>query len=70
MDYKEWFDEDVRKDDHHRRIIMDDNADYNTVSDLVIDEEDDIEDSSSVEESRIDTYRYYHVSQIPNIKVL
>ena len=63
MDYKDWFDEDVRKDDHHRRIIMDDNADYNTVSDLVIDEEDDIEDSSSVEESRIDTYRYYTLSK-------
>ena len=62
MNYKEWFDEDVRKDDHHRRIVMDDNADYNTVSDLVIDEEDDIKDYS-VEESRIDTYRYYTLSR-------
>ena len=68
MDYKEWFDEDVRKDDHHRRIIMDDNADYNTVSDLVIDEEDDIEDS--IEESRIDTYRYYHLSEIFGLNML
>ena len=52
--------EDIRKDDHHRQIVIDDDN-------VTIDDE---YDDTSIEETRIDTYRYYHLSELPDLHEL